>query len=161
MPTPRPTLWPLTRLTFTPLLLSACIVFSGPGDQDQDVRDLVAARARWNSNGVSNYVVTARTLCFCVLGGQPVRVSVRNGAVTSVVVIATGQPVDAALTSVYRPIESLFDVLEDAVQRRAHRIEVTYDKQYGYPTRFFIDYLENAADEEFGYEIDTFTPSAP
>lgn len=145
----------VTRAAGLASLFAGCIIFVGPGDDD-DVRDLVRARARWNVNGVANYDVTARTLCFCILGGEPVRVSVRNGQVTSAIIIRTQQPVPDQMLSVYRPVERLFDLLEDAMDKDAHQLDVTYDDFYGYPKHFFIDYSENVADEEFGYEITDF-----
>ena len=146
-----------TGALFAPLFAAACIIFVGPSDRDDDVRDLVAARARWTANGGGDYDLTARALCFCPYGGQPVRVVVRGGRVVEALVVATGQPVPSSVAPIYRPIDQLFDVIEDAVQRRAHRIEATYDAHYGYPTHFLIDYVENAADEEFGYEIEAFS----
>ncbi|MGQ0645925.1 MAG: DUF6174 domain-containing protein [Gemmatimonadaceae bacterium] len=154
----RSRLFSLTRAVVTMVLCGACMVFVGPADRDDDFRELVAARARWNTNGVTDYEVSARALCFCALGGQTVRVTVRGGRVTSAIVVNTGEPVSANLVSVYRSVEQLFDVIEDAVRNRAHRIDATYDAQYGFPTHFVIDYVENAVDEEFGYEIVVFNP---
>jgi hypothetical protein len=153
----RRTLHRLAPALLTTLALSACIIFVGPSDRDDEVRSLVAARARWNTNGVADYDLTARALCFCFLGGQSVRVSVRGGRVVEALVVSTGEPVPSHSASTYGTVEHLFDVIEDAVQRKAHSIDATYDAQYGYPKRFVIDYVENAADEEFGYEIDSFT----
>ncbi len=138
--------------------LQACIIFVGPSDNDDELRDLVRARARWNVNGVTDYDVLARAICFCGHGGTDVRVEVRNGHVVSATVVATGQVLTGAEAGPYRTVEQLFDVIENAVDRDAHRIDATYDAQYGYPVHFFIDYSRNAADEEFGYEIVQFTP---
>jgi hypothetical protein len=140
------------------LALEGCVVFLGPSDKDDIVRDLVRARALWNVNGVSDYEVIARTLCFCGYGGERVRVVVRDGNVTSAVVVSTGRVLTVQEAIQYRPIEQLFDVIEAAERADAHSIEARYDPHYGYPTYFFIDYSINAADEEFGYEIVSFTP---
>lgn len=139
------------------VVLQACLVFIGPNDNDDELRDLVRARARWNVNGVTDYDVVARTLCFCGYGGEDVRVVIRDGQVISATVVATGEVLGAGITAIYRPVEQLFDVIEDAGRNDAHRIDATYDAHYGYPTHFFIDYRENTADEEFGYEIRQFT----
>jgi hypothetical protein len=135
------------------LAMQACIIFVGPSDNDDELRDLVRARARWNVQGVTDYDVVARALCFCGLGGTDVRVVVRNRQVISATVVATGEVLTGSFATHYRPVEQLFDVIEDAADRDAHRIDATYDQVYGYPTHFFIDYSVNAEDEEFGYEI--------
>jgi hypothetical protein len=139
------------------LALHGCVVFLGPHDRDETRRDLIRARAQWNVNGVSDYEVIARTLCFCGYGGERARVVVRNGQVTSVVLLSTGRVLSPQESVSYRPIDQLFDMIEAADRAGAHRIEARYDAHYGYPTYFFIDYSVNAADEEFGYEILSFT----
>ena len=137
--------------------LQGCVVFLGPHDTDDVRRDLIRARAQWNVNGVRDYEVIARTLCFCGYGGERARVVVRNGQVTSVVILSTGRLLTATESVQYRPVEDLFDMIEAAERAGAHRIEARYDGHYGYPTVFFIDYNENTADEEFGYEILSFS----
>lgn len=140
------------------LALSGCIVFVGPGDERENMRDLVAARARWNANGSSDYDMVARALCFCILGGQEVRVAVRGGRVASLVVVSSGQMIDPAQYLQFAPVERLFDVLEEAIEGDAAKLDVTYDSRYGYPVRFQIDYSERIADEEYGHEVVSFTP---
>lgn len=139
-------------------MLAGCIVFVGPGDERENMRDLVAARARWNANGSTDYDMVSRALCFCILGGQEVRVTVRGGRVTSLVVVSSGQVIDPAQYSQYATVERLFDVIEDAIDREAVRLEVTYDNRFGYPVRFQIDYSEMIADEEYGHQVVSFTP---
>lgn len=138
--------------------LQACIIFVGPSDNDDELRDLVRARARWNVNGVTDYDVIARAHCFCAFGGDDVRVIVRDGGVVSATILATGRMLGGAEAVQYRSVEDLFDVIEHAARHDADRIDVTYDAHYGYPAHFFIDYSRSAADEEFGYEILEFTP---
>ena len=138
--------------------LQACIIFVGPTDHDDEVRDLARARARWNVNGIPDYDVIARAHCFCAFGGDDVRVIVRSGGVVSATILATGRMLGGAEAVQYRSVEQLFDVIENAIDLDAYRIDATYDAHYGYPTHFFIDYQRSAADEEFGYEIVQFTP---
>jgi Family of unknown function (DUF6174) len=139
------------------LPLSACIVFVGP-DDPAPVRDLVAARARWNVNGPASYAVVARANCFCILGGQDVRVVVQRGTIVSATVLSTGAAVPSHSIANYRTVEQLFDLIDDAARKKAYLIEASYDARFGHPTRFWIDYSPQMADEEFGYEIVSLTP---
>jgi hypothetical protein len=143
------------RLTTSILILAAagCIASLGPRDADDDMRDLVEARARWNTLGVTDYDMAVRVLCFCVHGGQQVRISVRSGSITGATHIETGRSVD---TAGFRTVEGLFDTIEDALRRKAVKLEVTYDAQRGYPQLFNIDYSEMIADEEYGHEVVSF-----
>ncbi|MGQ0766443.1 MAG: DUF6174 domain-containing protein [Gemmatimonadota bacterium] len=132
-------------------MTSSCIIFVGPGDRDDQLRSLVRARARWNANGSTDYEYVLRQNCYCILGGQPVRVTVRQGQMTQAILISTGQPVPANLRAGFLTVDQLFDLLEDAINQRAHNIRVTYDDDLGFPVDFFIDYSEQIADEERGY----------
>src|SRR5688572_33168446 len=87
------------------LAVQACIIFVGPSDNDDELRDLVRARARWNVQGVTDYDVVARALCFCGYGGTEVRVVVRNRQVISATVIATGEVLTGSFATHYRPVE--------------------------------------------------------
>jgi hypothetical protein len=132
--------------------LAGCIASLGPRDADDRMRDLVAARARWNQFGASNYTMDVQLLCFCPTEGVAT-VTVAGGRVTSVIVKDTGRPVNAFMLNAYRTVEGLFDQLEDAIERDAHRLEAEYDAHAGFPLRFYIDYSANVADEESGIEI--------
>lgn len=137
------------------LTATGCIVFVGPRDADGELRDLVAAKARWNTSGVSDYDMVVRALCFCVYGGQEVRVTVRAGRVTTATLVQGGQSLP---TENYYSVEGLFDLIENAVERNAKEIDATYDSARGYPRLFQIDYSEMIADEEYGHEIVSFQP---
>ena len=50
-------------------------------------------------------------------------------------------------------MEGLFDLLRAAIEGGAHTIDVTYHPALGVPIDFWIDYLENVADEEVGMRV--------
>jgi hypothetical protein len=139
------------------LLLSGCIVFVGPGDHDGHLRDLVSARARWNAQGSSNYEFVVRQLCYCIFGGQSVKVTVRQGAVVSAVKLGDGQALPSEYFDGFATVEQMFDMIDDAISDRAHSIRATYDATFGFPTDFFIDYREQVADEERGFEATDYS----
>jgi hypothetical protein len=126
---------------------------SGPAS-DEAPRELALARERWEAAGPAAYEMTLRRSCFCPPDWRgPFRVTVRDGAVASVTY--EGAPVDAerAVT-----VDALFDLVADAAARRAERLDVVYDPDWGYPARLFIDYDARIADEEVGYEVEAFRP---
>jgi hypothetical protein len=51
-----------------------------------------------------------------------------------------------------------FDVLKRAIDQKAERIVVTYDKVFGFPSSVFIDISTMIADEEQGWTISSFIP---
>lgn len=148
---------PAAAILALPLFLSACLAFVGPGERDDTIRELVAARARWAANGPTDYTMVVTPQCFCVLGGQQVRVVVVGGAVIRRELVSTGAFINGDAPGA--PVDQLFDVIEDAVHRRAHRIDATYDPTRGYPTHVFIDYSAQAADEEYGMQVESLVPT--
>jgi uncharacterized protein DUF6174 len=114
------------------------------------------ARALWASEGGSTYSFELRPLCFCGFTGNA-RVTVENGVVTSVFDLEEERFLEGQQAQLYVTVEALFDILEDAESRDAFSIEVQYDPAMGFPTDFFIDYSQNTADEELGYQASNLT----
>lgn len=128
------------------LPVSGCSLFGGTS---REARSLDDARARWAANGPDAYTMTYGRHCFCpsdVTG--PFAVRVADGRVVSVTLNGDAVPTDRAQT-----VDALFDLLERAYDRDAHRVDVTYDPALGFPSQIYIDYDERIADEEAGYTV--------
>jgi hypothetical protein len=80
-------------------------------------------------------------------------VTVQNGVAVGRVYVDSGLDVPGAAAPSFPTVDGLFDILRDAIQAEADRIDVTYDPDLGVPLDFWIDYSEMAADEELGMEI--------
>ena len=119
-------------------------------------RELEAARQRWADRGPADYRVTIARTCECLpeMAG-PVLVEVRGGSVSRRYV-ATGEAVAAAQAELFPEVPGLFELVADARDRRAARMEVIYDPVLGYPTRIAIDYDATAADDEVVYLASDF-----
>lgn len=103
----------------------------------------------WTKQKIANYRYTLSRSCFCVPEArQPVKIEVRNGKLTSIVAANGGKAVNPEYFSQYDSIPKLFDIVQDAIARKAHRISVTYHPTLGYPTKIEIDYDQQMADEE-------------
>lgn len=140
--------------------LAAGCALLGSDRWDSPRAELDEARARWAESDVADYDLTIARLCFCpedVRG--PARVRVRNHTVVDRTYAGSGEPVDPQWVSYFPTVEGLFEFIEDAIDRDAHRLEVEYDPERGYPTRAWADYLENVADEELGFEATEFVPA--
>jgi len=138
-------------------LLGACaFVFlmfgcSEPLGPEQD--DLAEAVARWEVAHLEDYVFEFQRLCFC--GGdviRRVRIVVRSGSVTAATYVDDGAPVSGDLEDV-PTIETLFEEIQDAIDREAHVLTASYHAALGYPTAVSIDYIENAVDEEMAFNV--------
>ena len=124
----------------------------GPVDERFD--ELDRQEAKWQAARPAQYRFGLARICFCApesLG--PVRITVSGEDVTERRYIASGDPVPESLEAFFPSIDGLFDLLRDAIERDAHRIDVTYDPVSGVPIDLYIDYEVNVADEEVGYEV--------
>jgi len=113
----------------------------------ETTRDLVEARARWNAQRITDYTFTLQRLCFCG-ETRPMRVTVRNGEVQSVVPVGELLPLPGPVAEWYPSITGLFDIVADAIAMPAGSIEARYDAVYGFPLEIAIDYWINVADDE-------------
>lgn len=132
------------RLDVLSLVFAAtCLAACGAPDK--------SSRALWADQGPASYQYTLRWLCFCGPDFTgPTRITVRDGAITSAVDAETGAPIDPA-TRRALTIEGLFDVIEDAYQKNAYKVDVAYDPLDGHPVSANIDYDQHAVDEELGF----------
>ena len=101
----------------------------------------------WKQARMSDYSYEYNVLCECSDNfGQPVRVSVTNGQARSVVYAESGAHVGSPH---YHTVNSLFDLIQDAIDDEADLVTVSYDGEFGYPTNIEIDYSSNSVDGEY------------
>lgn len=141
------------------LALLACSDSQGPDDQPEVQRDLVENATDWEALGITDYSFTATVSCFCA--GElfrPATVVVRGGVIESASYVDDGQPVDPVFLPAYQTIDEMFETIADAIERKAVRLEVTYDPDLHYPTDVYIDISEQIADEEQGFTATELAP---
>ncbi len=111
--------------------------------------DLDAARQRWADAGLDAYRMTLQRSCFCPEDYRgPFEVTVRDGAVASARFDGATVDPERVVT-----VDGLFGLIEDAYERGAERVDVTFDPELGYPTELYIDVSSQMADEEVGYTV--------
>lgn len=123
------------------------------GNEDAEERArLAGARSRWRGAGISDYSYELRKACFCpveVVG--PFAITVRGGAVASVVYLPTGAPV-APVPERHPTVDGLFAVVDATLDRNPDRLAIDYDPALGYPRRIEVDTIVRATDDEVTYE---------
>ena len=138
-------------------LLTGCGIL-GIGEDSERER-LESSLRKWSENAPPRYHFVLERLCFCPLEVvSAVEIRVEGGVVTSRRYVQSGQPVTAQYVQLFPSMEGVFDLIEDALDRDAGRIEVTYDSRYGYPFDATIDYIRNAVDDELSFRVRAFTP---
>ena len=137
--------YPLTADLGTALLTTVDLV----DDHAPLLDELSRRRSRWASAAVFTYRLTWSRDCFCAGPLGPFTSTVDRGLVRTIE--ADGQPPSWALAVT---VDELFAIIDDALARHAHVIQVTYDDALGYPRSVAIDWDLNTEDDEDRYDVD-------
>jgi hypothetical protein len=136
-------------------LAAACGVTGPSGRHAEEQARLDQARIRWRAQALTDYTFVFRRGCFCVPEvREPATVTVRGGAIASVVSVEGGAPRDPAL---FYTIEGLFGLVQDAIDEDAAVIRTEYDPARGFPVSAYLDRSERIADEELSFEVSALT----
>ncbi len=114
----------------------------------------------WKDQKLENYDFTLERQCFCPEDWRgPVKIEVRGGVAVSVTYASDGTAVTEGKFDSVDTIDKLFTLLNNAYagkgdfDQKADSVDVTYDKQMGYPITLYIDVSQLMADEEQGYTV--------
>jgi hypothetical protein len=147
-----------TGVTFCDELLlsatAACLPTS-PGETGAFQRGTL----RWAARAPASYqIVLQRSSCECLPEWLiPVRVTVRDHEVQSVIDVRTGDPVTTELYHAMT-VEQLFAVIASAQDQNAYRVNVEYDQHWGYPRDIYIDYDREMVDDELSITAQDLIP---
>lgn len=120
---------------------------------------LAANREKWESQHITHYRFELHVSCFCAFRDQmPLTIEVKDGKVVSMI-DSKGQPVTqfGELFDTYNTIDKLFAKLDAALNGEADSTTVEYDSAKGFPTSIYIDYIQEAADDEIGFTVSNLT----
>ena len=147
---------PLRRvgLLATVLLLTSCeilgLTLGGSGRR----AELQRQQARWARQQITSYRLTYHRECFCGTAlTTPIKIEVRDGVIASARYAEGDDPVPVSVQAFLPTVEGLFAIIDDAIDREADLLEVTYDPNRGYPRRIAIDYRFSTADEEVAHSV--------
>lgn len=154
----------LDRRRLAPAALAAALLLAGcdgaPAGPENTLRDLVEARQLWADGGLQTYTFTYELNCFCAGPGQPpARVTVTDGRVTGASVPAEDRRVPEEELAGYPTIPDLFDDVEAWLDRDPASARTLYDPSFGHPVDVFVDFREDAIDEELGFLVRDLVPT--
>jgi protein-S-isoprenylcysteine O-methyltransferase Ste14 len=134
---------------------SGCGTPFGP----QEVLQLGASRAKWSARGFTDYVFDTEHRCtFCMPEETgPVRITVRNGAIASVILLETGASISP---TPWYTIERMYELIPSFGDLEfVDDVQVTYDHMLGYPNSILVRYPEGTLDAGDFYIIGSVAPS--
>jgi hypothetical protein len=121
--------------------------------------ELAVQRERWSAQHIVDYQLTLSRSCFCAPEGAGLVVlTVLDGQPVEWLYFLSGDPVATEWQAVFPTVDGLFDFLEEAIDRGADTIDVTFDPELGLPTSVRVDYRLGLADEEIAYELEKLVP---
>ena len=148
--------WLLRRTLVLCSIVGSCLVsgaVAGSDSAQAQQQQLNDSQKKWESKNIRDYQYTFNWGCFCPPEhNKPVIISVRNGVLASVKYADNSAPVDKSNYSRYRTIEGLFEFIQDAINKKAYKMEISYDDKLGYPTFASIDYSQLLMDEEMSFK---------
>jgi len=141
--------------TLTIFLLTACneqseTIIDYPTEAHKKVDE---NKKLWKNTAPKLYSFVVHKSCFCPRE-ENIQVSVKDGQIDESKYIPSNTPLSAM--SKVKKIDDYFAIIQDALDKNAHKATVTYDKTYGFPSNIAIDYNEQIADEEIYYTITHF-----
>lgn len=108
----------------------------------------------WKRQNIKDYSFVVQRSCFCP-HEEKKQITVSDGIITEAKYI----PSNTILDLNRKKINGYFDIIQDALDKNVHKLTVTYDEIYGYPSDISIDYHEQIADEEIYYTLTHFIPN--
>ena len=105
---------------------------------------------RWNSYDLHNYTFDQIRACFCIEGGEKMRITVRSDTVVKVLRLSDSGEVQYPRMAFYFTIDSLFGIIRHSA---ADSLVITYNSRYGYPEKLDIDPQLHPVDGGVLFEI--------
>jgi hypothetical protein len=142
----------LAALIIAAPALAACDILSPRGDVLRD--ELRRNEQLWLAAGPpASYSMNVLLVTAANSDPDLVRVHVEGGAIVGGTYVGSGQPVPATVIADYTTVAGLFDIIRDALNRRAPAIAVNYHPQYGYPEELFIDFDRNRTSDDLYIQV--------
>lgn len=141
-------------------LLSACSQFS----DDEGAESLSYNQHKWELEETTSYSMTIQRSCYCPAGFYPAKVLIKADTVYTALNPDTGKPIPvdslsgdprALYADFYPTIDGLFQMIKEAREQHADKLEVRYNDAYGYPEHIDIDDIKQAADDEISFTVIT------
>lgn len=88
----------------------------------------------WLSRNIQNYTVEQVRLCYCIEGGQKMRLTVRQDSVVQVLRLSDSTILPAENAKWYRPVGALFAIIKN---NSTDSLVIRYNAEYGFPE--FLD----------------------
>jgi hypothetical protein len=148
----------LAATLITALATAGCDSLFGPGDNTLLRDQLTRGEQLWRQANITSYSMVVERGPLHAEGYRAVVVHVRNGQVTDVRYADDDTPVGPAERAEHRTVTGLFEIVRDALDRRAPGLFVRYDDELGFPSTIQVDYDPTRLGDELHIGVSELTP---
>jgi hypothetical protein len=121
------------RIIFLITILVLIII----GCEDQKTLPLSSTQyEQWRSYNIHNYTIDQIRYCFCINGGEKMKITVRADSVYQVMRLSDSTIISNPNSKQYLTIDSLFGIIKNS---KTDSLVVTYDSKYGFPDKLDIN----------------------
>lgn len=119
-----------------------------------NVAEFERNRDLWTSKNIQNYKMIVGTYGFMTNFPEQVLVEVRNRQAKSVKSLSKEGRNHVETYKTYNTIEKLFGFIEQKAKSKAHKLEVWYDKDLGYPSNIYVD-EHSGSDDKLSLKVES------
>lgn len=138
------------------LLVIGLIAGCGNGSTTgSNQKTLNSKKTLWSDSHLSHYKFTYQIGCFC-LPREDVVISVNDGQVVEAFNTPSGTYLNQETLTGLPTVEVLFAKAQEAIDKHAYSLSITYNPQYGFPEHISIRWSKDVPDDGVDYFIKDF-----
>lgn len=146
----------LKSLFVTAALVATCATASAIEVSPEEA--LRAAETKWMANKPKVYEFRINFRFCCVMRlTTPIPQWPVFHVVDDTASVVSGDPALAAGGDIYNTVAKQFAFIRSKLAKYRYRVEIEYDPDLGYPRHVYMKMFEQAADDEYGFDIQGFT----
>ncbi len=130
------------------LLLLLLLLCSLSCKKEMTTQPSPTPRQKWQSFAIHDYSAVQTRSCFCIHGGEKMRITVLSDTIHSVMRISDGYALPCSESKAYMSIEQLFEYIDHSQDS----LIIKYNDHYGYPEMLDINPQLNPVDGGALYE---------
>ena len=143
----------------TILLIDLFLFTACDNTLESERNELSKSLKKWNLSKPDNYSYEYQLSCYCSIEFRgSFKITVEKNQIVDINYVGDyPNEIDSTRIDTNRLyISSIFTWIEEAIDEDPDDINVDYDNEFGFPSKFSVDYKKNTSDDEFNVKISNF-----
>jgi uncharacterized membrane protein len=140
------------------ILVLALFGSIGCGSDSENIAQekLNIATEKWEDEGIRNYTFILDVSCACPKQEKK-KITILDFDIAKTSFIPSNKIIaERNRTSDIKTMGEYFEIIQEAIDKKAYKVDVKYDKFYSYPVSIDIDYKKDVLDDAVTYTITHF-----